>query len=70
MARLNTLAENLHNETKELSADIKGGVLRSRDPEVIEHVGNLHQLSDLLRPRVLLYEQKFADAVARTKTSE
>ena len=69
MTRLNKFSENLHNETKDLSAEVRPGTLRARDTEVREEVRNLHSLADLLRPRVLVYEQRFADAVARSNAA-
>lgn len=55
VGRLTTLAENLHSETKELSADLKQVILRAREAEVIDQVQALHQLSELLRSRIPLY---------------
>jgi hypothetical protein len=66
MNRIRTFADNLQNETKDLSADVRGGIIRSRDSEVIESVKNLASLSNILGPRVLFYEQRFSDFVAQS----
>ena len=65
MNRIRTFAD-LQNETKDLSADVRGGIIRSRDSEVIESVKNLASLSNILGPRVLFYEQRFSDFVAQS----
>jgi hypothetical protein len=66
MNRIRAFADNLQNETKDLSADVRGGVLRRRDPEVIEAIKHVASLSNLLVPRVLFYEQRFSDLVAQS----
>ena len=57
------LAENLYEETKDLSADVRADVLRRRDSEVINHVDALHQLAGLLRSKIPRYEQKLQEVV-------
>ena len=69
MNRIRTFAENLHNETKDLSADIRGGILRNRDPEVVEAIKNLASLANILLQRVLYYERRFSDFVSQSRES-
>jgi hypothetical protein len=65
MARLNTFADNLHAETANIAAEIKPGILQRSDNEVREQVESLRLLSSILQQRVLVFEGRYADAVAR-----
>ena len=70
IGRLNAFADNLHEETKELAAEVRAGMLRSVDHEALQHIDALRQLADILSAKIPRYEQKFKDAAARTKLLE
>jgi hypothetical protein len=65
MARLNTFADNLHAETANIAAELKPGILQRSDNEVREQVESLRLLSSILQQRVLVFEARYSDAVAR-----
>jgi hypothetical protein len=65
VARLNTFADNLHAETAKIAGELKPGILQRSDNEVREQVKDLRLLSRILQQRVLVFEARFADAVAR-----
>ena len=65
IGRLNALADNLNEATKDLSADVSSGILRDRESEVISHVEALDQLAKLLFNKIPRYQMKFDDAAAR-----
>ena len=62
--RLKMLADNIHEETNGLSADMRAGVLRGRDNSVIKHVLALRELAAILQSKIPRYEKRFEDAVA------
>jgi hypothetical protein len=62
--RLSTLADNLYEETKNLTADQRGATLRAREPMVISQVNDLRALANLLEMKIPIYELKFQDAIA------
>lgn len=64
ISRLNTLANNLYDATKDLSADLRPGVLRDREAEAISHVESLDQLAKLLFNKLPGYQMKLDNAVA------
>jgi hypothetical protein len=62
--RLRSLADNIHEETKGLSGDMRAGVLRGRDNAVIRQVHALHDLAALLQSKIPGYERMLKDAAA------
>jgi hypothetical protein len=66
IGRLNTLADNLYEETKSLSADILPRILLNRENEVCAQIRNLRALASILAGKIPRYEDKFQKAVAQT----
>jgi hypothetical protein len=63
--RLNALADDLNEETKSLSADMRPAILRNRETEVRAQVANLRDLEQILAAKIPRYEDKFQRAVAQ-----
>ena len=66
VGRLNTLADNLYEETKNLSADMRAPKLRSREPEVVGLIEALRRLDKELQEQADVYAQKYKDARAES----
>jgi hypothetical protein len=66
IGRLNTLADNLYEETKNLSADKRSPKLRSREPEVVGLIEALRRLDKELQEQADVYAQKYKDARAES----
>lgn len=64
IGRLNTLADNLYEETKNLSADMRAPKLRSREPEVVGLIEALRRLDKELQEQADVYAQKYKDVRA------
>jgi hypothetical protein len=70
LSRLNKLAENLKSEVDQTLPERQAVLMQARDDDVRKQVKYLHQLSDLLRPRVLFCEERFARLAAQSKLPE
>jgi hypothetical protein len=66
VGRLNTLADNVHEETKNLTGDARTPTLHAIEPEVVRQVEALHQLAAILQQKVAVYELRFRDAAAES----
>jgi hypothetical protein len=64
IGRLNTLADNLYEATKNLSADMRAPKLRSREPEVVGLIEALRRLDKELQEQADVYAQKYKDVRA------
>jgi hypothetical protein len=65
IGRLNILANDINEETKTLSADMRPAILRNRDAEVRTQVAGLRDLAQNLAAKILRYEAKFKDVASR-----
>jgi hypothetical protein len=65
IGRLNILANDINEETKTLSADMRPAILRNRDAEVRTQVAGLRDLAQNLAAKIPRYEAKFKDVASR-----
>jgi len=64
IGRLNTLADSLYEETKNLNADMRTPKLRTREQEVVGLLEALRHLDKKLQEQNDIYAQKYKDARA------